>query len=119
MATAAGSISRYRAKAGGVGFSCSRCEGKLREAGLGSAGKGGVSLKAARDKAAEGRAMLKAGGDPIAEWNKPAAEEVPTFGKMADAFLDARKDEWRNEKHKRAMDDDVDALLRGDPQAAR
>ena len=44
--------------------------GKLREAGLGSASKGGVSLKAAREKAAEGRALVKAGVDPIAEWNK-------------------------------------------------
>ena len=58
--------------------------GKQREAGLGSAGKGGVSLKAAREKAAEGRAMLKAGVDPLAAWNKPAAEEVPTFGAAAD-----------------------------------
>ena len=43
--------------------------GKLREAGLGSANKGGVTLKAAREKAAEGRAMVKAGVDPIAKWN--------------------------------------------------
>ena len=40
--------------------------GKQREAGLGPAGKGGVSLKAAREKAAEGRAMLTAGLDPLA-----------------------------------------------------
>jgi len=77
-----------------------RWRGKLREAGLGSASKGGVSLKAARDKAAEGRALVKAGVDPIAAWNKPDAEEVPTFGKAADEFLEAHKGGWRNEKHK-------------------
>ena len=74
--------------------------GRLREAGLGSASKGGVSLKAARDKAAEGRALVKAGVDPIAEWNKAEAEEVPTFGKTADDFLAAHKGGWRNDKHK-------------------
>ena len=74
--------------------------GKLREAGLGSASKGGVSLRAAREKAAEGRALLKAGVDPIAEWNKPEAAAVPTFGKVADDFLAAHKGGWRNEKHK-------------------
>ena len=59
-----------------------------------------MSLKAARDKAAEGRALVEAGVDPIAEWNKPDATEVPTFGKAADAFLEARAGEWRNEKHR-------------------
>jgi integrase len=74
--------------------------GRLREAGLGSAGKGGVSLKAAREKAAEGRAMVKAGVDPIAEWNKADETEVPTFGKTADDFLAAHVGGWRNDKHK-------------------
>ena len=73
--------------------------GKLREAGLGSAVKGGVTLKDARAKAAEGRALVKAGSDPIAEWNKPAAEAVPTFGTMADEYVNAHKGSWRNEKH--------------------
>jgi Arm DNA-binding domain len=75
-------------------------KGKQREAGLGSASKAGVSLKVAREKAAEGRAMLRAGVDPLGAWNKPAAEEVPTFGVMADAFLDTHKSGWRNEKHR-------------------
>jgi len=74
--------------------------GKLREAGLGSAAKGGVPLKAAREKAAEGRSLVKAGVDPIVEWNKPEAEEVPTFGKMADDYLAAHESGFRNEKHK-------------------
>ena len=74
--------------------------GKQREAGLGSAGKGGVSLKAAREKAAEGRALVKAGVDPIAEWSKTDPEEVPTFGTAADDFLTAHKSAWRSDKHK-------------------
>jgi integrase len=75
-------------------------KGKQREAGLGSAGKGGVSLKAAREKAAAGRSMLELGVDPIAAWKKSTAEEVPTFGIMADAFLDTHKEGWRNDKHR-------------------
>jgi integrase len=74
--------------------------GKQREAGLGSAAKGGVTLKAAREKAAEGRAILKAGLDPLATWNKPAAEEVPTFGASADDYLAAHEGTFRNDKHK-------------------
>jgi hypothetical protein len=73
--------------------------GKLREAGLGSASKGGVTLKAARDKAVEGRALVKSEIDPLAEWNKPEAEAVPTFGKIADEFIEAHKGGWRNDKH--------------------
>jgi integrase len=75
--------------------------GKQREAGLGSAAKGGVPLKAAREKAAKGRALLTAGVDPIAEWSKPHTEKVPTFGEAADDFLEAHIGGWRSAKHKR------------------
>ena len=97
--TAAGSISpsARRPEALDVHVHVAR---QAAEAGLGSAGKGGVSLKAAREKAAEGRALLEAGVDPLAEWNKPDAEEVPTFGEAADDFLAAHKGGWRNDKHK-------------------
>ena len=73
--------------------------GKLREAGVGSAGKGGVSLKDAREKAAEGRKLVESGVDPIAYWSKPEAEAVPTFGKIADDFIESHRGSWRNEKH--------------------
>jgi integrase len=73
--------------------------GKQREAGLGSAAKGGVSLKAAREKAAEGRSLLKAGRDPLAEWNKGDATEAPTFGAAADDYLAAHEGTFRNAKH--------------------
>jgi len=46
--------------------------GSLREAGLGAASAGGVSLEEAREKAAEGRALVRAGIDPIAEWSRTA-----------------------------------------------
>jgi hypothetical protein len=74
--------------------------GNQREAGLGSAAKGGVSLKAAREKAAEGRALLKAGRDPLAEWNKAGETEAPTFGAAADAYIAAHEGVFRNAKHK-------------------
>jgi integrase len=74
--------------------------GKQREAGLGSAARGGVTLKQAREKAAEGRAMLKAGLDPLDEWRKPDPEAVPTFGEAADEFLAAHASSFRNAKHR-------------------
>jgi integrase len=93
--------------------------GKQREAGLGRApekkateksrpeartkeaeSRDVVSLKGAREKAAEGRALIKAGVDPIAEWNKPDPKVAPTFGEAADDFLEAHKAGWRNDKHK-------------------
>jgi integrase len=73
---------------------------KIREAGLGPAGKGGVSLKDAREKAAQGRKWVEDGVDPILRWNMPEAKEIPTFGKIADDFVEARGAEWRNPKHK-------------------
>ena len=74
--------------------------GKQREAGFGSAGPGGASLKEARDKAAEGRKLIRAGIDPIAEWNKPDAEEIPTFGQAADDYLASHASGFRNAKHR-------------------
>ena len=83
--------------------------GKLREAGLGRAkekktrdleSRDAVSLKVARDKAAEGRELVRRGVDPISEWNKPGPERVPTFGEVADNFLEVQKPAWRNDKHK-------------------
>jgi hypothetical protein len=74
--------------------------GKQREAGLGSAAKGGMPLKAVREKAAEGRALLVAGLDPLAVWNKPHIQQVPAFGKAADDYLAAHGGVFRNAKHK-------------------
>jgi integrase len=74
--------------------------GKQPEAGLGSAAKGGVSLKAAREKAAKGRAFLAAGQNPIEQWRKPTDERAATFGTVADEFMAAHEGSFRNAKHK-------------------
>jgi len=77
-------------------------QGKQREAGIGAARNGDPNyrtLAEARAKAAEARKLLAEGKDPIAEWNKPEAEAVPTFGEMADKYVEAHKGGWRNEKH--------------------
>ena len=77
-------------------------QGKQREAGIGSARNGDANyrtLAEARAKAGEARKLLAEGKDPIAEWNKPEAEAVPTFGEMADKYVEAHKGGWRNEKH--------------------
>ncbi len=44
--------------------------------------------------------MLKAGVDPLAEWNKADPEEGPTFGKAAEDYLATHEGGFRNEKHK-------------------
>jgi integrase len=78
-------------------------KGRQREMGLGSAGKGGVSLSNARTRAAEARAALEAGIDPITAKEKAAQKaavaQAPTFGKMADDYIVAMKPSWRNAKH--------------------
>jgi integrase len=74
--------------------------GKVTETGLGSADV--VSLAEARRKAHEARRLLDAGENPIVAKRKAAALRagVPTFGTVADAFVKAKENEWRNEKHK-------------------
>jgi len=73
--------------------------GHVTEMGLGNAA---VSLAAARDKAAEARKLVASGINPIEA--RREAERVaagkPTFGKCADALLEAKSSEWRNEKHR-------------------
>jgi len=77
-------------------------DGKRREMGLGSAGKGGVALGKVRLAAEAARIVVKAGGDPIAA--RDAVPEtpvvVPTFGEVADEFVSSLSPQWRNEKHR-------------------
>ena len=57
--------------------------GKQTEAGLGSAGKGGASLKEARDKADGGAQLLVRAGS--IRWTNGASrtqEQIPTFGRL-------------------------------------
>lgn len=74
--------------------------GKVTEMGLGSADT--VSLAQARDRAIEARKMVAAGKNPIAARREAARAEAakPTFGAMADAFIDAKGPQWRNDKHR-------------------
>jgi len=84
--------------------------GRTREAGLGSYGEApeGLTLAAARDKAAELRALAKAGADPVdtrkeqrrqaeAEARKAAAH---TFRGVAEACIAAREAEWKSAIHR-------------------
>lgn len=69
--------------------------GKQREMGLGSAGKGGVPVATARARAAEARACLASGIDPITAKRQAAQQaavaQAPTFGKIADDYIAAMK----------------------------
>jgi integrase len=73
--------------------------GRVREMGLGNAA---VSLAAARNKADEARKLVASGANPIEA--RREAERIaagkPTFGQCADALLEAKSSEWRNEKHR-------------------
>ena len=70
-------------------------DGKRVELGLG--GRRDLSLANARAEAATMRAMLADGVDLKAERAKDGP--APTFGACADAYLEAMRPSWRNEKH--------------------
>jgi integrase len=83
--------------------------GKSRDLGLGPAGVGGLSLSQARDRATELRLKVKAGIDPLAERAVAEAEAKAamqaakvagvTFKEMAETYIKANRDSWRNAKH--------------------
>jgi len=73
--------------------------GRVTEMGLGGHG---TTLAQAREKAAEARKLISAGRNPIEarrEGERVAAAK-PTFGQCADALLEVKSSEWRNEKHR-------------------
>ena len=84
--------------------------GQSRDVGLGSADKGGLSLAKAREARDAIRVMVRAGIDPIAERERKAAEAkaaaeaariaAVTFKSVAETYLKANKDSWRNNKHR-------------------
>jgi len=72
---------------------------KRRELGLGSVTA--VSLAEARKKADEARRLVAAGGDPIEEKKAEARDaRIPTFGDMADRYIEAMEPSWKNSKHR-------------------
>ncbi len=86
--------------------------GKMREMGLGRAGadQGAVSLADARAKAAELHKMVREGIDPLAQRETVAAQVAAqaqhaaikgtTFRTVAERYLAAHSDAWRNPKHR-------------------
>jgi integrase len=82
-----------------------RITGKLRDRGLGPYGRHDVTLAKARVAAGECRGMVRENLDPIAEARqkrldaKLAYAKRMTFQQCVDAYVEAHKTEWRNEKH--------------------
>ncbi len=74
--------------------------GKRREMGLG--GFPEVSLANARKARDLAEGVLRDGRDPIEARDAARRAEAgkPTFGQAADALIEAKGPEWRNEKHK-------------------
>lgn len=86
-------------------------KGKARDMGLGAAaGPDAISLGKARDKADALRLQVKAGTDPLAERHREAAEALAaaqaaqiagkTFKAVAEDYISANEDGWRNAKHR-------------------
>jgi integrase len=73
--------------------------GRVTEMGLGNAA---VTLAQARTKADEARKLVSEGVNPI-ESKRGAGKMLagkPMFGQIADALLEAKASEWRNDKHR-------------------
>ena len=79
--------------------------GKRRNVGLGSTRL--VSLKEAREEAARLRGIARKGGDPL-EVRAKERRVIPTFEAAAREVSAARKDSFRNEKHKKDWIDSLD-----------
>lgn len=84
--------------------------GKSRDIGLGPAGPDGISLSQARDARDALRLKVKAGIDPLEERQREAAEALAaaqaahlagiTFKAVAEAYIGANEESWRNDKHR-------------------
>ena len=99
-----------------------RFGGRQREAGLGKAGKGGVSLATARRKAAEGRALLdqRPPIDPLTIWRPARASSVPTFAEAAADYIALHEFVVEERHARRAMALDArDPLQVADEAAGR
>lgn len=71
-------------------------DGKRCEIGLG--GTAVVPLAMARKKANEARALVAEGQDPQAA--RHAARKMPSFGELADQYIQTMGTRWRNPKHR-------------------
>lgn len=72
-----------------------------REMGLGGAARGQVSLAEARERALEARRLLSAGIDPLEhrKVQEKSARPIPTFGAVADDYIQSHSPKFRNPKH--------------------
>jgi hypothetical protein len=82
-----------------------RLAGRRREMGLGSLRT--ISLAKARELASRARTMVAQGQDPVEARQAEAPSldpaptpSVPTFAKVAEAFMDEHDGGWRNAKHR-------------------
>jgi len=86
-------------------------KGRARDMGLGAAsGPEAISLSAARDKADALRMKVKSGVDPLTERHREAANALVaaqaakiagiTFKTVAEDYVAANQDSWRNAKHR-------------------
>lgn len=85
-------------------------KGRARDIGLGAAGPDGISLATARDLASALRLKVKSGVDPLEERDRMAADAFSaaqaaqiagiTFKAVAEAYIAANEDSWRNPKHR-------------------
>lgn len=82
--------------------------GRRCEMGLGS--PPAVSLAKARQLALENRGKAMLGGDPLAE--KREARAAMTFEDAVDAYLAAKLDEFRSEKHRKQWRSTLDAYAK-------
>jgi len=87
-----------------------RGTGKLRDVGLGSAGKDGVSLEDARERVAELRAGIRRGVDPLKA--RHASEAKALFGEFADALLESIKAGFKNPSSERDWKRDLEVRCR-------
>ena len=83
--------------------------GKVREMGLGPAGKGGVSLADARQEVEKARALVRERIDPIEQRARETKERqakardaapMPTFGEFAEEWMAKNLSQFRNPKHR-------------------
>src|SRR5271166_1850353 len=88
---------------------------RTREMGLG--GYPEVSLADARKAGDAAEKLVQAGQDPIGAREDARRAQIgkPTFGQMADALIEAKGSEWRNEKHRKMTLENYAAPLRSRP----
>ena len=91
-----------------------RFDGRRREAGLGKAGRGAVSLADARRKGAEGRAMLEQRPpvDPLTTWRPPTKPSVLTFAEAAKSYRAMHEHLWKNAEHARQWRSTIDTYCK-------